>query len=474
MNQPVLKYFPKYFTSKAILLFFVLLAAVYIVTRDLMPPLWIFFGVVEILIFYYFSNRLSVKWINLPEPLLLRRVFRTGLAIRIGYVIFAYFFYTIMTGQPYEFEAGDSIGYQGEAEWMLSMMKSGDLDYYFTVYIQKGISDSGFPFFLFLVYGLMGGTVVLLIPRLLLAIIGAYISVIGYRLAKRNFGQDAARLAAIFLMLSPTLIYYCGIPLKETLMVFLLLLFVERADLLFRKPGLDMKLFLVVCLTGFSLFFFRTVLAGAAWASLFITLLFAGQRYMGPVRRIVLILGLIIASLFIFRGRIYNETQAYIGQAGTHQAKQMQNYATRAEGNKLAVYGSRAIFIPLMISAPFPSLVNAGNDNSMMLCGATYSRNIYSFFVFVALIFMIKRQLVRSHIFILSVMGSYLMILASSGFAFAERFHLPAVPFLLILAAFGVTRTDKSNMKYFLPFILIISLLIIGWNYFRLAGRGMV
>ena len=411
MERPLLKYLPGHIASKAIALFFILVVALFLSTRSLMPLQWILFGVVEMYIFFHFSTKLSIRWVNVPEPMLTRKIFQTGLAIRMVYVIFIYLFYLLMTGVPYEFAAADSLGYQEESEWLLSLIGSGNLNYYFTVYLQKGISDSGFPLFLALVYGLMGGTVILIVPRLLYALLGAYMSVVIYRLANRNFGTDVARLAAILTMLSPTLVYYCGIPLKETLMVFILVLFVERADLLFRNQKLDAWLFAVVCLTGVSLFLFRTVLGGAAWLSMFINLLFTKTRFVGFGKRVILVFWLGIASIMFLSGTILHEAENYLVQSESNQSSQMKNYATREGGNKLATYGSKIIFIPLILPAPFPSLVNASNLNSMMICGATYTRNIYVFFVLLALIILYKEKLIRKYIFILSVLFSYLLIL---------------------------------------------------------------
>jgi hypothetical protein len=60
-----------------------------------------------------------------------------------------------------------------------------------------------------------------------------------------------------------------------------------------------------------------------------------------------------------------------------------------------------------------------------------------------------------------------------SGFALSERFHLPAVPFLLILASYGINKFNKSTKRYYITYLLVVSVLIIAWNWFKLAGRGL-
>jgi hypothetical protein len=64
--------------------------------------------------------------------------------------------------------------------------------------------------------------------------------------------------------------------------------------------------------------------------------------------------------------------------------------------------------------------------------------------------------------------------LAQSSFALSERFHLPALPFLIILAAYGITNINYKNHKYYIPYLLLIGIIIIAWNAFKLAGRGIV
>ena len=127
-----------------------------------------------------------------------------------------------------------------------------------------------------------------------------------------------------------------------------------------------------------------------------------------------------------------------------------------------------------MLFAPFPTLVNTKQDNLMMLSGAFYTRNVYAFFVLIALIMMYRRRLLRNHVLIISFLLSYLAVLASSGFALSRRFHLPVIPFLLVFAGYGITQMNNKNIKYYVPYLIVISLSIIGWNWFKLAGRGLI
>ncbi len=72
---------------------------------------------------------------------------------------------------------------------------------------------------------------------------------------------------------------------------------------------------------------------------------------------------------------------------------------------------------------------------------------------------------------IVFVLG-YLGILANSGFAISERFHLPVVPVLIILAAAGMEQLKSIRSNYYLWYLLLVAGLVIGWNYIKLAGRA--
>ena len=68
------------------------------------------------------------------------------------------------------------------------------------------------------------------------------------------------------------------------------------------------------------------------------------------------------------------------------------------------------------------------------------------------------------------------MVLALSPFAQSGRFHMPVIPMLMLFAAYGI-QIAKTNgrMKRWLSIALVLELVAcLVWNWFKLAGRGMV
>lgn len=466
-----LTFVPKYFTQKGILAFcMVTLACVILFINQALPVQWIAFGVGEILLFFIFSTRFTKEWASASTEIYVRKLFRVSFGIRIVWVLFSYIYFTEVTGQPFEFETGDALGYHREGVWLAGLLNDGKFAVYLE-YIGTNYSDMGYPFYLGLLYFLVGEEI--LVPRLIKALLGAVTCIFIYKLGRNNFGESTGRIAGILAMLLPNLIYYCGLHVKETEMVFLTVGFTYAADTVLRSQHIDVKTIAIALLLGGALFFFRTILALSVLASFGISVLLVSQRISSLNKKLVMSAVMVVVIAAIFSGPFNNAIMQYLEESDKNLTSQMDNFASREGGNALAKYGSRSIFLPVMLMAPFPTLVDTNQPNAMMMNGAMFTKNVYAFFVYVALWMLVKKRLWRRHILLLSVLFSYLLILASSGFALSERFHMPIAPLLLILAAFGVSQMNMKNRKYFIPYLMIVSVIIVGWNWFKMAGRGL-
>jgi len=96
-----------------------------------------------------------------------------------------------------------------------------------------------------------------------------------------------------------------------------------------------------------------------------------------------------------------------------------------------------------------------------------------AFFTIFALIWVIRNKKWRDYILIGSFTIGYLIVISLSAFGQAERFHLPALPFELIMAAYGVSLITNKDKKYFRWWMIFIFVAIVAWSYIKLAGRGL-
>ena len=438
---------------------------------------WWLFGIVAVVVFFKGGQNLARKWEKLPEKQFVKKLFQTALIIRIIVVVFLYYFYLLMNGTPYEFWAGDVGFYHSIAEFGAQCIWDGKYDLtnqFLTQDNTIAFSDMGYPVWLSMVYAVTAKSI--LISRIIKAVFSAWMVVLVYKIANRNFGQEVGRLAAIFVLLMPNFLYYAASTLKENEMVFLTVLFVERADYLLRGKDFSFKAILPILLIAGTLFMFRTALAATAIFALFTAVFLTSKRVLKMQKKIVLGIWVFATIGFFVGGTVANEIEELWSNRRGNQEAMLQFRATRDGGNQFATYAGAAVFAPMIFVIPFPTIVDVyGQENQQLIHGANYVKNILAFFVIYVLFHLIKTGKWRDYLLLGAFTLGYLLVIAFSAFAQSERFHLPALPFLLIFAAYGVTIFDwKKHGKYFNWWLAFIFVAIVGWSWFKLAGRGLV
>ena len=469
----MLGYFPKYFSSKAIITYIIALFVIGVVfMNQAMYWYWWVLGISFVVLFFYGSNQLSVSWANLSDKTFEKKIFKTAFLIRCVVVIFLYFFFDAMTGQPFMFAAADAVGYHEEGLWVARCISDANLEPYINYIDNKnGISDVGYPVWLGIQYSLTGGSII--IARLLKSLLSAFMCVLVYRLTKRNFGDKAGRMAAIFSMLMPNLIIYCGMHLKETEMVFLTIFFAERADHLIRSKHFSLKNIIVVLLLLGGLFCFRTVLGVAAIFAFCVALVLSSSKIMSKARRWGLLLVAVLAIFTFMGGKLAMEIEEYWANKDTNQEVRLADRAKK--GNEYAKYAGAAIFAPMIFTFPFPTMVETPNQETFrMLHGGLVVKNIMSFFCIFAIGYLLLKKQWRNHVFLGTFVITYLGILVLSAFAHSERFHMPAIPIELIFAAFGVSLMTKKEIKWYNYWLVFMFVVFMGWTWFKLKGRGVL
>ena len=437
---------------------------------------WWLFGLVEVISFFYFSNELNRTWAKFKEKRFLKKLFVMALIIRLSWMIFSYFFYISMTGSPFEFESADAKGYHGEAQMISSLLHDNDFKTYFVIKDhQKGgaqISDMGYPIYLGFQYYLTDDSIIF--ARIIKCILSSISCLLLYKLAKRNFDEDVARQTAIFCMLIPNFILNSGTHLKEVEMVFLTICFIERADFMLRNKNFNFieiapPIALIICI-----FFFRTVLGITAVFALFTAVILTPNKIIQAGKKTIIFIWLVGVVAFFIGGSISSQIEDIMAQSSTTQETSMNSRATQVNGNKFAKFMTGAIFAPMIFAIPFPTLVEVPlQQNQKLINGGNYIKNILAFFLLIAVIYVFKEHKWREYLLIGTFVVAYLAILAKSAFAQSERFHQPVLPFEIMMACYGLSVITKNQKKYFNWWLILIFIAIIGWSWFKLAGRGM-
>lgn len=466
----MLTYFPKYFSTRAIICYLVTLALVSAIFMDFVLPLqFVLFGVVAVVVFFVFSNQLTMKWERYSERLFTRKIFTTAFLIRLAYVIFIYFYYISATGKPHAFHAADEGFYQGMAQiWS----ESGYEEFRESMRAYADFSDSGYCWWLAVLYLPFGPYV--LVGRVVKCFLDAFICVLLYNIGKRNFGVATGRMAAVFYMLMPNAWFYCGVTLKEIEMAFLAILFVERGDLALRSPKLKLQDFILPLAIVAVILTFRTAMAAVLAAAMVGAIILTSGKQLQLWKKIFFTSVFAVWMLATVGVELVQETWSMVESREQNQSIGYQSRVERANGNEFAKYASASVFAPLIFTIPFSSMVEISEqENQMMMNGANFIKNILSGLTILALFLLLIRGDWRKHVLPIAAMCGYLVVLVFSNFAHSERFHFPVLALELLFAAYGVTQLTNKHKRWYVIWLVGICVANVVWAWIKLRGRGL-
>lgn len=464
-------FFPHQVSQRAVLVYVISLVVVSIVfVSYAMGVGYIALGCMWVFSFFFLVSRCSKGWQSITDNLYLEYIILIALALRIVWVVASYYFYQNVTGIPFEFQARDSAAYHEDAVWLAEEPWSTTWNYLFGNVV--GIADSGFFFLLSVLYRITGP--IIIIPRIINAILSCWTCVLVYRLSARTFGEEVGRLAGIMMVFMPNLIIYCGYHLKETLMLFLAVACMERADFMIRKPKFYIWDILLPSLLAASLFFFRTVLGAAAVFSIVSAVLVSSAPAMKQGGKRFALIGWGVLAVLVFGGgAIATEVEGIWEEREDNLTNKRTEQTLR--GNQWAKYATGSVMAPMVVVLPFATMVDVDEQYGQQAkSGGNYIRNFMGFFVFLAIYEAIRRKEWRNFVLIGSFVAAYLGVVSLSGFSNSERFLLPGLPGLIMMWAYGVSTLRKQSYKLLPWWSMVVVVMEIGWAYFKLGSRGIL
>ncbi len=464
-------FFPRQVSLRAITTYLISLAIVSVLYfRYAMSAMYIILGIAFVCGFFLLSSKWSLSWGSYPDKRFVRDVFLAAIILRLVWVVASYFYYLNATGQPFEFDAADSIGYHETALWLYRSPWSVAFDYFFGPE-SLGVSDAGHALYLALLYKLFGP--IIIIPRIVNAFISAFTCILIYRLATRMFGEKTGRMAAIMCALMPNFIIYCGYHLKEVEMIFLEVAFLERTDNIIRKKTLKVWNLLLPTLLAGSLFLFRTVLGASAIFAFATAILFSSAPTMNKnMRRLAFAGWGILMMLVLSGGTIMTEAEGYWEEKSDNMSQRRMEQTMR--GNKWAQYATGAVMAPMVFVLPFATMVDVDQQYAQQAKhGGNFIRNFMGFFAIMGIFEAIRRKQWRDFSLIGSFVFIYLGIVSLSAFSNSERFLLPGLPCLILIWSYGITTLRKQTFRFLTPWSMVVILMEIAWAYFKLGSRGL-
>ena len=481
---PVKNIFPQWLSQYAIATYVLALAIVTLMYSSYSIA-WYYMlsGVVGILVFFLYGNKVvqdtAIDKIRKTRTFE-KRIFWIALVPRMLWTIIIYYLFMQSYGDSFGFENADPQYYHDLGVYVSDMINHGDFHFYDAISKWSGnkdVADMGYGVYVGFIYRMTDNSII--VVRLLKCVWSSLTVLLVYRLAKRNFGEQTARVAAIFCALWPNFWYYCGTHLKETEMTFLAVMFVEQADQMLRSRQFTAWKVIPVLLIAAAIFTFRTVLALVAILALLFTIVMSSSRVVSWGKRIIVgVLALLLIGVTM-GNRIQEQTRTLVDTVQSDsQQKNMEWRTRRTHGNAFAEYAGKSVFAPLIFTIPFPTMIKPfdGQDQQQLLNGSNFIKNIVSGLTIFAMMLLLISGDWRKHLLPLAFMAGYLAVLAFSSFAHSERFHQPVMPLEFMFAAYGlsIAATNVKYKRWFMYWCGLMSIAAIAWNWFKLAGRGLV
>ena len=433
---------------------------------------WMLWGIGEVLFFFVLTTVFYPRWKDDDPKHFQRKVFWTALGIRAVYAFVICYYFYYQTGKAFEYDVGDSYWYHTTAAHLSRFVRHGYISYvfkYLNAYTM-GFSDQGEVLWLTLVYTIFGRN--LLTPRLLKALMSAYLCIVVYKLGTRSLGERMGRLAAVMCVFMPILVQICGLHTKEMEMIFLSILALERMDYLIRSKKYTVwNIAFPILLTGMT-FGFRTIVGMCLIFAFLVFILLSSNELVGKKSKIIILSVMAFVFLvFLFSG-VGWEMKVIYKMKFTDLNVQTEKYDSL--GFKHAELAQSKYLAPGAFVLPLAPMVEESPDNNKMIHGSTYVKNFLAFFAMLAFVVAFRQKKWRDFSLIGAYELSYLGIIMFSFAANTERFHEPAIPLLILIAAYAMTHLRRKDLILFYVYCGLLFVALFAWNWLKLSARGLV
>ena len=122
---------------------------------------------------------------------------------------------------------------------------------------------------------------------------------------------------------------------------------------------------------------------------------------------------------------------------------------------------------------PLAPMVEESPNHNKMIHGSTYVKNFLAFFAMLTIVIAIRQRKWRNFSLIGTYELSYLALIMFSFAANSERYHEPAIPLLILMAAYAMTHLRHKDLKLFYVYCGLLFVALLFWNWLKLSARGM-
>ena len=432
---------------------------------------WMLWGIGEVLFFFVLTTVFYPRWKNDTPKQFWLKVFWVALAIRLLYVILTYFYFKHTMGFPFDVP-GDGVGYYNRSVRLSRYIRRGDFGFVvnFLKGYSMGFSDHGYLIWLIFLHTLFGRSV--LVARVFKVLMSAYLCIVVYKLASRTFGERTGRLAAVMCVFTPILIQLTGMHTKEMELIFLSIFALERMDYLIRsKKYTFWNILFPILLIGMS-FGFRTVVGMCLIFAFLVFIILSPNDLVSRKAKIITLSATVVVFLFFLFTAVGSEMKIIyrINFSGTdYMAKKYEKL-----GLKYGELTKSKYLFPGAFVLPLSPMVEVSPDHNKMIHGSTYIKNFLAFFAMLSIVIAIRQKKWRDFSLIGTYELSYLAIIMFTFTSNSERYHEPAIPLIIVMAAYAMTHLRHRDLKLFYVYCGLLVVALFAWNWMKLAARGLV
>ena len=462
----------RYISLYGIGVYLLALLSISMVFRDHALELkWMLWGIGEVLFFFVLTSIFYPRWKNDEPKQFWRKVFWIALAIRLLYVVFSYYYFSVQNGQPF-IGPGDEMGYYNRSVGLSKYIRRGDFGFVinFLKGYSLGFSDHGYLIWLTFIHTIFGRKV--WIARIFKALMSAYLCIVVHKLSSRTFGERTGRLAAVMCVFMPILIQLTGTHIKEMEMIFLSILALERMDYLIRSKKYTLwNILFPILLIGMS-FGFRTVIGMCLIFAFLVFVILSPNNLVNRKGKIITLSATLVVFLVFLFTAIGSEMKIVymLNFSGTdYLARKYESL-----GLKYSELSKSKYLFPGAFVLPLSPMVDVTPDHNKMLHGSTYIKNFLGFFAMLSIVIAFRQRKWRDFSLIGAYELSYLAIVVFTFTSNSERYHEPAIPLILVMAAYAMTHLRRKDLKLFYVYCAVLFVALFAWNWLKLAARGMV
>lgn len=432
---------------------------------------WMLWGIGEVLFFFVLTTVFYPRWKNDAPKQFWLKVFWVALVIRLLYVILTYFYFKHTMGFPFDVP-GDGVGYYNRSVRLSRYIRRGDFGFVvnFLKGYSMGFSDHGYLIWLIFLHTLFGRSV--LVARVFKVLMSAYLCIVVYKLASRTFGERSGRLAAVMCVFMPILIQLTGMHTKEMELIFLSIFALERMDYLIRsKKYTFWNILFPILLIGMS-FGFRTVVGMCLIFAFLVFIILSPNDLVSRKAKIITLSATVVVFLFFLFTAVGSEMKIIyrINFSGTdYMAKKYEKL-----GLKYGELTKSKYLFPGAFVLPLSPMVEVSPDHNKMIHGSTYIKNFLAFFAMLSIVIAIRQKKWRDFSLIGTYELSYLAIIMFTFTSNSERYHEPAIPLIIVMAAYAMTHLRHRDLKLFYVYCGLLVVALFAWNWMKLAARGLV